>query len=185
MRAIIISGMPASGKTTLAKFLADQLKLKYYGGGDALKQIAAEKGLTVSGDDWWDTAKGLEFLNIREKNSDFDKEVDKKLISFANSGNVVISSYTLPWLFNGGMKFWLGASQKVRAERMANRDSIPFEESIRVTKIRDEKNESLYKALYGVAFGSDLSVFDFSISTDNLSREGLFDIATTIVRNSK
>ena len=46
-KSIVISGMPAVGKTTLANKLATKYNLKHIGGGDILKQLADEKG-------WWD-----------------------------------------------------------------------------------------------------------------------------------
>ena len=45
--SIIISGMPAVGKTTLARAICDEFKLEYYSGGDALKELAEEKGYKV------------------------------------------------------------------------------------------------------------------------------------------
>ena len=42
MNAIIVSGMPAVGKTTVSKLLGDALGLKVVGGGDVLKEMAAE-----------------------------------------------------------------------------------------------------------------------------------------------
>lgn len=183
MDAIIISGMPASGKTTLARFLADRFGLKYFGGGDALKQIAAERGFEAGGHDWWDTEAGLSFLKLRSGNHEFDRMVDKRLVNAAKGGDVVISSYTLPWIYNGGLRIWLGASQKVRAERMAVRDDISVEESLRTVKIRDQENESLYKQLYEIDFGKDLSVFDCILSTDKLSKLAVFEIAATLVRH--
>jgi len=73
-KSIVISGPPAVGKTTVAKGLAEEFQLQYLSGGDVLKEMAKEQGFDSSGDDWWDTDDGLDFLNQREQNSEFDKK---------------------------------------------------------------------------------------------------------------
>jgi len=73
-KSIIISGPPAVGKTTVAKGLAKEFGLTYLGGGDILKELAGEQGFQTEGEDWWDTAEGMKFLNQRKNNSEFDKK---------------------------------------------------------------------------------------------------------------
>lgn len=180
--SIIISGMPAVGKTTLARAVWDEFNLQYYSGGDALKELAEEKGYKVGDEDWWDTKEGLAFLAERKRNPKFDREVDAKLIRKLRQGGVVVTSYPLPWIFEDALKMWLKASAENRARRMSKRDNLPYEESLRVIKKRDKENAALYKRLYGIKFGEDLSVFDFVISTDRLPSEKVREIVLTIVR---
>ena len=156
--------------------------MKYYGGGEALKEIAIENGFNAIGNDWWDTPEGLSFLKQREKNFEFDKRIDKKLIELAKTGNVVISSYVLPWIYDGGLKFWINASTKTRAARMSVRDNTSVSNSTKIVKIRDECNVSLYKQLYNIDLNSDFTVFDYKLSTDDLNKEGIFEIASTIIK---
>ena len=106
-KSIVVSGPPAIGKTTVAKGLAQEFNLKHLSGGDILKKIASEQGFSSSGDDWWDTKDGMKFLEQRKENSEFDKKVDEKLIQLFEQGEVVITSYTLPWLTDNGIKLWL------------------------------------------------------------------------------
>ena len=121
-------GMPAVGKTTAAKIVASQLRLPIVGGGDILKEIALEQGYKASGEDWWDTEEGMRFLETRKGSSEFDKEVDARLLGKVQKGDVVITSYTLPWLAKTGIKVWLAGSRKSRSERMAKRDGSTPEE---------------------------------------------------------
>ena len=95
---MIISGPPAIGKTTVAQGLAKEFNLKHLSGGDILKEMADAEGFSSHGDDWWDTQDGMNFLEKRKINTDFDKKVDEKLQELFHQGNVVITSYTLPWL---------------------------------------------------------------------------------------
>ncbi len=182
MKAIIISGLPAVGKTTVGRAIATEFNLKQYSGGDVLKEMAAAKGYTMSGSDWWDTEQGIKFLSERKSNQDFDRHVDERLLQVAGNGAAVITSYTLPWLAKDAIKFWLKGSQEIRARRMVNRDGIEYEKALKIISMRDEENKKLYMKLYNIRLGDDLSVFDYVLNTDGLSIDSVVDIASTIVR---
>ena len=181
--SLIISGLPAVGKTTVAKALSDKFNLKQFSGGDILKEIASTKGYDSVGNGWWDTEQGIKFLAVRKSNPDFDKQVDKRLVELAEQGGVVITSYTLPWLANKSIKFWLKGSRESRAKRMAGRDNTKYEETLKIVTLRDEENKNLYSDLYKIKFGEDLSVFDYVINTDRLSLHGVIDITSNIVNH--
>lgn len=181
-KSIIISGPPAVGKTTVAKGLAEEFQLQYLSGGDVLKEMAKEQGFDSSGDDWWDTDDGLDFLNKREQNSEFDKKLDEKLIALFNQGGMVITSYTLPWLIKDGIKIWLEGSHSSSTKRMQFRDNMNSDDAYEITKQRFDKNKALYKKLYNFDFGDDTSVFDLIINTDNLTAKQVIDVAKETVR---
>ena len=185
MEAIIISGMPAVGKTSVAKAIAKKYQLEHHCGGDALRIIISDKGISHQGIDWWDTAEGMNFLEKRKINHEFDRLVDKKLGEIAKNGNVVISSYPLPWLIKEGLKIWLQASPQNRAQRMAKRDNISFNKALEIVKRRDLNNIDLYKKVYGISFGEDLSVFDFVICTNELQQKAVIEIVLTIIKQFK
>lgn len=181
-KSIVISGPPAVGKTTVAKGLAEEFNLTYLSGGDVLKDMAKEQGFNSEGDDWWDTEDGMKFLSQREQNSEFDKKLDEKLIHLFNKGAMVITSYTLPWLVDDGIKIWLQGSHASSTKRMQNRDNMSPEEAYEITKQRYDKNKALYKKLYGFDFGDDLSQFDLIINTDHLTAKQVIDVAIEAVR---
>ena len=182
LRSIIISGPPAIGKTTIAKAITEEFGLTHLSGGDILKELAEEEGFKTGGDDWWDTQEGMNFLSQRQENSEFDKKVDEKLIKHFLDGNVVITSYTLPWLVEGGVKIWLEGSKENSAQRMTTRDNLSKDSALEIVQKRYQENKKIYKALYGFEFGEDLSVFDKVIETDGLNASQVLDIAKTVVR---
>lgn len=179
MKAIIISGMPAAGKTTVAGLVGKHLHLKVIGGGEILREMAAERGYHPQGGDWWDTEEGIRFLKEREKDPEFDKEADRRMIEKAKKGDVVLTSYTMPWLIKGQFKVWLDASEKKRAERMAKRDGTNANESIKIVRLRDKENEELYDHMYGIKFGSDKKPFDLIIDTNKIGEE---EVAAAITK---
>ncbi|MCV0391669.1 MAG: cytidylate kinase family protein [Nitrosopumilus sp.] len=181
-KSIVISGPPAVGKTTVAKGLAEEFHLQYLSGGDVLKEMAKEQGFDSDGDDWWDTEDGMKFLKQREENSEFDKKLDDKLIALFNQGGMVITSYTLPWLVDNGIKIWLQGSHASSTKRMQTRDNMSSEEAYEITKKRFDRNKALYKKLYNFNFGDDTSVFDLIINTDHLTAQQVIDVTKETVR---
>jgi len=169
MKGIILSGMSAVGKTTVAHSLCKEFDIEYYSGGDMLKEIAKEKGFSISGLDWWDNNDGMKFLSNRMQDSSFDKLVDQRLMDLLNQGDVVITSYTLPWLTSNGISIWLEASKENRSIRLRSRDTVSLEESTKIVNERDTKNQQIYEKLYSMKLGTDLSVFDIIIDTNDMN----------------
>ena len=180
---VCISGMAGTGKSTVAKKLARKYRLRYYSGGDALKALAKDEGYASSSKGWWESPEGLKFLAEREKNLEFDKTVDAKLLEFAQEGNVLLDSWAMPWLLKKGFKIWLIASFEKRAERIAERDEISFEEALRVLKEKEARTKSIFKAIYGFMLGEDFEPFQLILDTNNLDADEVFEILCDVMEN--
>jgi cytidylate kinase len=183
MEAIIISGLPAAGKTTVGGIVAARFGLKVMGGGDALKEIAEDLGFKVTGEGWWDTPEGMKFVEKRKMMPDFDKKVDEKLMKRAEKGDVIITSYPLPWICKCGIKVWLSGSEEKRAERMAARDNKTVQECINIIRQREEKNYKMYKSMYGIEFGKDMRPFDINIDTDDIDAEKVAEVLIEFIKD--
>ena len=182
--SVVISGWPAVGKTTIAENIAKDFDLKLWNGGDILKMMAYERGYSSSlNHDWWDTEEAIDFMKERNNDPNFDREVDNRLIGLVNGGNVVVTSYTLPWISDATVNFWLQGSVDNRAKRLAMRDKISISEAKRIVLRRDNENKLIYKRIYGFSFGENLDVFDFALNTDLLSLECLVDLSKRIIKN--
>ena len=176
--SIVISGWPAVGKTTIAENLAKDFNLKLWNGGDILKMMAYERGYSSSlNHDWWDTEEAAKFMKERNNNPNFDREVDNRLIELVKEGNVVITSYTLPWISDATINFWLQGSVDNRSKRMSMRDKIDINTAKKIVQRRDVENKLIYQKLYQFEFGEKLDVFDFAMNTDILSLESLIIIS--------
>jgi cytidylate kinase len=180
---VCISGMAGTGKSTLAKKLARKYNLKYYSGGDALKELAKDEGYNPSSRGWWESPEGLNFLEKREKNLKFDKAVDAKLLKYAQQENVLLDSWAMPWLLKTGFKIWLVASEEKRAERIAKRDKIAVKEALQVLKEKEARTKAIYKKLYGFRLGEDFEPFNLVLDTDNLDAEEVFQVLCMVMNN--
>jgi cytidylate kinase len=180
---ICISGMAGTGKSTLSRKLAEKYHLKCYSGGDALKELAKAKGYDVSHQGWWESLEGLRFLKEREIDPKFDEAVDDKLLEYAEQGNVLLDSWTMPWLFKEGFKIWLMASIEKRAARVAARDKISIDEALKVLKEKEDRTKAIYKKLYGFVLGEDLAPFDLVLDTDNLNAKEVFEVLCRVIDN--
>jgi cytidylate kinase len=179
---ICISGMTGCGKSTAAKKIAAKYNLRYFSGGDALKELALEAGYKPTKRGWWESQEGMKFLKKRTQRSSFDKEVDKKLLEWAKQGNVVLDSWTMPWLLEGGsFKIWLEASPEVRAKRIAKRDKISIEKAFTALKEKDTRTKAIYKELYGFDLGDDFSPFDLILDVDDLSPKEVFQTLSLVI----
>lgn len=180
---ICIGGMAGSGKSTLARKLAEKYKLGYLSGGDALRALAVEEGYRSLGHGWWESREGMRFLEEREKDNRFDEAVDRKLLQMAHKGNVILDSWTMPWLLERAFKIWLEASPEKRAKRIAGRDRISFKDALNALKRKEEQTKAIYKKLYDFNLGEDFAPFNFILDTDNLKSEEVFEIVCIVMDN--
>ncbi len=180
---ICVCGMAGSGKSTLAKRIAEEYKLKYFSGGDALMSFAIEEGFKPLERGWWESKEGLNFLQKRGKNPQFDKAVDKKLLEAAERGNVVLDSWTMPWLLRKGFKIWLEASVEERARRIAGRDKIGCKEALEALKSKENQTKAIYRKMYGFKLGDDLEPFKFILDTEDLSASQVFQILRLVIES--
>jgi cytidylate kinase len=180
---ICISGMAGSGKSTVAKRLAEHYGLRYYSGGDALKAVAADIGYKTAGEGWWETAEGVRFLEERLNNLEIDRKVDEKLLEWANRGEVVLDSWAMPWLLKKGFKIWLEASRKVRAQRLAERDNISLDEALMFLNEKEAKTKTIYRKLYGFKLGEDYEPFQLILDVNLLGRDEVYEALRMAVDN--
>jgi cytidylate kinase len=178
---VCISGMAGTGKSTLAKKIAKKYNLKYYSGGDALKDLAVDQGYNSKSQGWWESSSGLEFLAKREQHLKFDKLVDKKLLEYAKKGNVLLDSWTMPWLLEYGFKIWLAASENKRTERIAKRDKLTKSQARKVLKEKEARTKNIYKKLYGFNLGKDFKPFHVILDTEKLNAKEVFKVLCQVM----
>jgi cytidylate kinase len=180
---VCVCGLAGSGKSTLGRKLARRYGFKYYSGGDALKALALDEGYRQIKRGWWESPEGMRFLQRRRRDSEFDRVIDAKLLEFAREGNVVLDSWTMPWLLDRGFKVWLEASPERRAKRIAKRDGLGFEEALKALRVKESRTRSIYRKLYGFDLGGDLEPFHLILDTDNLGAGEVFSVLCMVMDN--
>lgn len=179
---IIISGFAGSGKSSLADALGKKLGLKVVHASSLLREMK-EKGVSALDQekveklhDWWESEEGKKFMKMRSEDTSLDIALDKKLIEIAKKGNVVLDSWTMPYLYKGNaFRVWLNASAEVRAKRVSGRDKLDFNDVLGKIKARDSETKDLYERLYNFKMGKELGKFNLVINTDGLSQEEVFN----------
>jgi len=179
---ICVTGMSGCGKSTAARRLAKKYGLRYFSGGDMLKALAVKTGYNPCKRGWWETEEGRGFLRQRTRDHEFDKRVDEELMKWARRGNVVLDSWTMPWLLKEeAFKVWLEVSTDERARRLARRDRISVEDALRALQEKDGKTKRIYKRLYGFNLGEDFSPFDLILDTNQLRSDEVFQALYMVI----
>ncbi|NVM17909.1 MAG: cytidylate kinase family protein [Candidatus Lokiarchaeota archaeon] len=162
---IAISGLHGTGKSTIAKLLADKLDILYYSTGQAFRDLAKENNMSLE-----------EYTSFVEKHPNIDKELDNKVAKMANEGSIIIDSqlggHILKSIAN--FKIQLTCPLEVRIKRMAARDQASYKEKLKETTIREKSELERFKKLYDIDLSDKESTkefFDLIIDTEHLTIE--------------
>ncbi len=178
---ICLAGLTACGKSTAARLLAKKYRLKYASGGLALMELALKRGYRAKDKGWWESREGMRFLKQRLQNSAFDKKIDAQLLEWVEQGDVVLDSWTMPWLSKKGFKIWLDVSPEERAKRLTYRDAISLREAKRIITKKDGRTKAIYKQLYGFKLGEDLEPFDLILDSESLTSDEVFQTLSLVI----
>jgi len=147
----------------VAKLIAKRLKLRYLSIGELFRSVAKLRGVGL-----------VEAHHLAERDYSLDLEVDSRAYEAALEGGVVVDGHLSGWLLSSlaDLKIFLTAPLETRAERVAKRDGISFEDALRQVIEREESNRKRYLEIYGLDI-NDLSIFDVVLNTAKWSREEL------------
>lgn len=146
-------------------------------------ELAMDEGYQSLARGWWESKEGLRFLERRRKDPSFDKAIDDKLLQVAHKGNVVLDSWTMPWLLDTGFKIWLEASPEKRAERIAGRDKISYEDALEALNKKERETKAIYKEIYGFKLGDDLEPFNLVLDTESLIADEVYEVLRLVIEN--
>jgi len=158
---VTIAGPHGTGKSTYAKIIAKQFKLRYVSAGQFFRDLAKQKGVS------------LEELSRQAANSqEIDRLIDERSAAEAAKGNVVVEGQLAAWMAKdqAQVRIYLKAPEEVRIGRIANRDHLDYEVARRQTLEREEIQRDRYKRYYGIDI-DDLSLYNIVVETGNRSIE--------------
>ena len=162
---ITVSGFHGTGKSTIAKLLAEKLDIFYYSTGQAFRDLAKENNMSLE-----------EYTRFVEDHPDIDKELDNKVVEMAKKGSIIIDSQLSGHILKtiANYKIQLICPLEERVKRMAARDETSYEEKLKETTIREKSELERFKKLYDIDLSdkqSTLGFFDLIIDTEHLTIE--------------
>ena len=167
---IAFAGLHGTGKSTIAKEVAQEFQFLFYSTGMAFRDLAQEKNMNLE-----------EFSLFVEHNPAIDKEIDGKILQLAEtSQNYVFEGQMPVYMLGKNLNFaiLLTCSDDIRIQRMAARDEQTFADQKHETLMREESERQRFIDLYQV----DVRDPDLILSTFNLIIDTTF-LSIDTVRN--
>ncbi len=178
---IIIFGFAGAGKSTVAELVANKLHLRVIHPSSIMRSLLERKKvslrLTKKGSGFWETARGITLLKKRLKDKrPADMISDQYLLREIDKGNLVMDSWSMPWLSPHGLKVCLRAPLALRAKRVALRSGIDLKEARKNIRMKDSDTRMLFKRIYGFDIARDHNVFTKRINIGSKTADEIADI---------
>lgn len=170
MLCIVVSGQVCAGSSSLARTLAKELQYDYFSVGDFVRQE-----LVAAGDVTLSEAYAPDGVLSDDT---IQRRVDERQIERAKLGSVVIDSKLGLHVLSGRYDFgiWLSANRGVRAQRLAIRSGMPFENALVALLMREAQEKSVWSNLYGTTVLRLHEQADIIINTSNISVQEVNDL---------
>jgi cytidylate kinase len=170
---VTVSGAPGTGTTSLARGMAAELGIKWVNSGELFRKIASDKNVSVK-----------DLNRQAERSPEIDYLIDDAQKAMAREGSGIFEGRLSGHLLSADLKVLLKADLKVRASRIANRESKLVEDSIQETRFREESEARRYKKYYNIDIG-DFSVYDLVVDTGKFNEKTTLGIVLAAVRSLK
>lgn len=184
---ISISGNPGSGKSTVAKRVADALGYARYDIGSLRRKMAKKRGLTLE-----------EYNELGERDPQTDSEVDEYQRELgAKQHDFVIEGRTSFHFIPNSLKIFLDVSPRVGARRVladlndgsdrneADLEHHTVEEITELNAKRMKSDDHRYRKYYDNLDIFDRSQYDAWIDTTILSKDDVFNAVMDVISRKK
>ena len=169
---ITVSGTPGSGVTTLCRGLADALGCGYVSGGELFREIAEERGMSLS-----------QLTAQAGESEELDRALDRRLRTIAETWGTankgfILESRLAGWLAGNraDLRIWLDAPEEVRLERTEDRDEMAAE-----MQVREAVDAARYESYYGIDI-EDRSIYDLALNSARWGESALLSLVLNAVR---
>jgi cytidylate kinase len=153
MTTITISGLPGTGKTTVAKLLEQRLGLRYVYSGEIFRQLAQKHNMSLE-----------EFGTYCESHREIDEELDRYQLGILRQGDVIVE---------GRLSGWLAYQNHIHAVKVLLQADI---QKRKKEILKREKSEAKrYKKYYNIDI-KDTSIYDVIIDTGDKTPEQIMEI---------
>lgn len=179
MVKITISGLPGAGKTTIAKILAQKLKLELIPHSFA-RELAKEKKITIN-----------ELMEKAKTKKSIHQEIDKKIIKCGKEkNNFVLVGWLAYHFIPDSIKIFLYVSPKKGAKRIYKNQRI---EEIKYNSLKDTMEKTRKRLLdtkegFENAYGMNFLLkknYDIAIDTSNKTKKQILEITLKKIKDYK
>jgi CMP/dCMP kinase len=168
MTTITISGLPGTGKTTVAKLLEKRLGLRYVYSGEIFREMAKKHKMPLE-----------EFGKYCETHQEIDKKLDRYQLGILRKGNVIVEGRISGWLAYKNhipaVKVLLDADINVRVGRILKREPGELEKRKKEILDREKSEATRYKKYYSIDV-RDTSIYDVIINASEKTPEEIMNI---------
>ena len=158
---ITVSGLSGSGKTTVAKEIAQVFKLKLVNAGDLFRKYAIKNKIPLD--------EMSKFLPPK-----IDYQIDKMMLNLAEKGGHVLVARLSAWVAGdlADCRVFVQCDKKVRYKRVAEREAFSLSRAKIKVENRDEGDCARYQKLYNIDT-NDKKIYDLIINNNQISLEEL------------
>jgi predicted cytidylate kinase len=172
---ISISGPPGSGKTTICMLVANRLDYDFILVGQIFRQMALERKMDLD-----------MFGRIAEEDETIDKELDERMLALARANENIVLEGRLTGAMLKTKKLpvlavFVTASEEIRAQRIAKRESKNPEDVLREMRAREKSEKKRYLAYYGID-PYDRMLYDVWVDSSKLTPDAITDIVIEKVK---
>lgn len=179
MAIVTIGGHVGAGKTTLAARLAEALGYEELYMGGIMRQIAAERGMTIE-----------KFYADLKNDPKLEQSIDERQAKLMQEKDNLVIQGRVAWFFAKGsmstvFDVFLAVDPAVGAQRTSQRPENagrPLAEVSRANAERTRQEVERYRSLYGIENFLDASHYDFVLDTSNLNED---EVLATIIAKLK
>lgn len=180
---ITISGVPGSGKSTVARLVAKKLGFRHYSAGDFMREIAEKRGMSL-----------LELGKAAEKDRSIDRELDERTIQLGKKEDDFVMDSRLAYHFiPNSLKVFLEADAKEAARRIfgdvrkklggrkVEKESTSLAATLAAIKRRKESEQVRYRKYYNLN-PYDEKQYDLVIDTTKATPDKVAEKVVTAVK---
>jgi cytidylate kinase len=166
---IAVSGKSGCGNTSVSRLVAEALGLRLI--NYTFHNYAQDLGISFA-----------EMLERAGRDTAWDLNLDKKQLELAREGQCVLGSRLAIWLLKEAtLKVYLTASPRVRAQRIAGRESQDIEKVMAETAARDANDRQRFLNLYRID-NDDYAFADLIMDTEQSDQYAIAEMIVSHVR---
>lgn len=180
---VIVSGLTASGKSSVSTSLALNFGIEYFSASSKLRKLLPKKDFMA-----WESKKGIEAVKFRLAHPEYDKRLDSYILSFLKGKkDIVLDSWVAPWKIKdkGTVKIYIKADESARADRVSIRDKISRKDALMFMKEKDRLTTEIYRKIYGIEVDTDFTPFNLVVDSSNIDLNDVIQLCSDFILKQK